>query len=625
MLSSRLLTTEPVSTKGASPAPAGQTDKPASADESKPGFSAQLQGAVKDKAAKGNPEAKPQDKARSSVDGAAATAKENTAQPSNAQSAEAKAAKESAEANENAKNSKVSQEDSSTPEQTTSVKTEGKAAADQSQSVQPPSTQPEADIELDTKASSTATAQAANSHTAGADAAASAKNESNSAAAQDKQQAMSEGEELLKRLSDSNRQLQAVDSDGQASQLRQEGNSLPPEGQTVLADNVAPDKAKAEAAIVSSLAPDSSPAMVAEEGESTGLTDEQLAQVFAQQGAGSRQQQDQTKAVDSELSPEQHQALGDDTAATAAVGGSVANAGTVNAENTELAKNAEQSLRAADSQQVGARSANSQPATNALINASTAGQAASADATTAPNSLNQPQNPAMAAFMGQMQPTDSQEAVDPEMGKAGIEGLAAGLGQNQLEPTSAGQNHTGADQGNQQSAMTAASAQSLLQARTTDQAQAATQPPLPLNKEQGGEQLAERMQMMLSKNLKHVDIRLDPPELGKLQIKLSMNNDQASVQFTVGNQQTRDLVEQAMPRLRELLSQQGVQLAQTSVQQDSGRQFAGQQNQAQGNGQQGNGSQQGSNAGPGGDDDFHGVDVNELWATAPKEGVDYYA
>ncbi|WP_160175102.1 flagellar hook-length control protein FliK, partial [Photobacterium sanctipauli] len=203
--------------------------------------------------------------------------------------------------------------------------------------------------------------------------------------------------------------------------------------------------------------------------------------------------------------------------------------------------------------------------------------------------------------------------------------LAAGLGQNQLEPTSAGQNHTGADQGNQQSAMTAASAQSLLQARTTDQAQAATQPPLPLNKEQGGEQLAERMQMMLSKNLKHVDIRLDPPELGKLQIKLSMNNDQASVQFTVGNQQTRDLVEQAMPRLRELLSQQGVQLAQTSVQQDSGRQFAGQQNQAQGNGQQGNGSQQGSNAGPGGDDDFHGVDVNELWATAPKEGVDYYA
>ncbi len=88
-----------------------------------------------------------------------------------------------------------------------------------------------------------------------------------------------------------------------------------------------------------------------------------------------------------------------------------------------------------------------------------------------------------------------------------------------------------------------------------------------------GEQLAERVQMMLSKNLKNVDIRLDPPELGKMQIRMTMNSDIASVQFTVANQQTRDIIEQAMPRLREMLSQQGLQLADTSVQQQN----AGQQ------------------------------------------------
>ncbi|MGR5066242.1 flagellar hook-length control protein FliK [Photobacterium sp. DNB22_13_2] len=158
----------------------------------------------------------------------------------------------------------------------------------------------------------------------------------------------------------------------------------------------------------------------------------------------------------------------------------------------------------------------------------------------------------------------------------------------------------------------------------------AAQPPLQLSKEQAGEQLADRVQVMMSKNLKHVDIRLDPPELGKLQIKLSMNNDQASVQITVANQQSRDLVEQAMPRLRELLQQQGLQLAQSTVQQDSSRQFAG-GSQQQANGQPGSSPQHGSQGS--GQGDPHGLAQGtaaqshsaDLWMTAPKDGVDYYA
>ena len=156
------------------------------------------------------------------------------------------------------------------------------------------------------------------------------------------------------------------------------------------------------------------------------------------------------------------------------------------------------------------------------------------------------------------------------------------------------------------------------------------QPPLLLTKEQAGDQLADRVQMMMSKNLKHVDIRLDPPELGKLQIKLSMNNDQASVQITVANQQSRDLVEQAMPRLRELLHQQGLQLAQSSVQQDSSRQFAG-GSQQQMNGQAGSQSQHGEQGRGQGTSHEHANGTAaqshsaDLWMTAPKDGVDYYA
>ncbi|MDD1783265.1 flagellar hook-length control protein FliK [Enterovibrio sp. ZSDZ35] len=142
--------------------------------------------------------------------------------------------------------------------------------------------------------------------------------------------------------------------------------------------------------------------------------------------------------------------------------------------------------------------------------------------------------------------------------------------------------------------------------------------------------LQERVNMMMSKNLKHVDIRLDPPELGRMQIKLSMNQDQASVQFTVANQAARDMVEQTLPRLREMMQQQGLQLAQSSVQQQDagGRQaFAGQQSQ-QGDNQSGQGGQDGtSRFGRGdGDHEIESSTINrELYVNTSKDRVDYYA
>lgn len=109
------------------------------------------------------------------------------------------------------------------------------------------------------------------------------------------------------------------------------------------------------------------------------------------------------------------------------------------------------------------------------------------------------------------------------------------------------------------------------------------QSPLQLTQQDSANALSERVNIMLSKNLKHVDIRLDPPELGRMQIKLSMNNDQASVQFTVNNHAAREMIEQSLPRLREMMQQQGLQLGQSSVQhQDAGgrHEFAGNQTQS---------------------------------------------
>ena len=115
--------------------------------------------------------------------------------------------------------------------------------------------------------------------------------------------------------------------------------------------------------------------------------------------------------------------------------------------------------------------------------------------------------------------------------------------------------------------------------------------PLQLTKELANDQVAEKVQMMMSKNLKNLDIRLDPPELGRMQIRMTMNNDLANVHFTVTNPQARDMIEQTLPRLREMLAQQGMQLADSSVQQQSSGQqqsgYAASHRSGQGNSEQG--------------------------------------
>ncbi|HIF9313406.1 TPA: flagellar hook-length control protein FliK [Photobacterium damselae] len=149
------------------------------------------------------------------------------------------------------------------------------------------------------------------------------------------------------------------------------------------------------------------------------------------------------------------------------------------------------------------------------------------------------------------------------------------------------------------------------------------QPPLLLTKEQAGDQLADKVQMMAAKNLKQIDIRLDPPELGRMQIKLSLHDDnQASIQFQVAHQQTRDLIDQAMPRLRELLLQQGMQLAQSSVHQETSQQFSQHFNQQNGQDSSAFGSGGHSDGSHDGHDDGT---VIEGYVTTSSDRVDYYA
>ncbi|MGL5005885.1 MAG: flagellar hook-length control protein FliK [Plesiomonas sp.] len=90
-----------------------------------------------------------------------------------------------------------------------------------------------------------------------------------------------------------------------------------------------------------------------------------------------------------------------------------------------------------------------------------------------------------------------------------------------------------------------------------------------INKPQWGdallEQLRQRIQIQAGDKLQHAQIRLDPPELGKLEITLRMEGDKLSVQFTAAHPQLREALLAGSDRLRQDFSQNQMNLIDVSV------------------------------------------------------------
>jgi flagellar hook-length control protein FliK len=73
------------------------------------------------------------------------------------------------------------------------------------------------------------------------------------------------------------------------------------------------------------------------------------------------------------------------------------------------------------------------------------------------------------------------------------------------------------------------------------------------------------MKTLLRDGVREARLQLHPAELGRLQVTVSTDGDQARVSFVADTQAARDAIEQSMPRLREMLEQNGMQLAQSDV------------------------------------------------------------
>ncbi len=102
-----------------------------------------------------------------------------------------------------------------------------------------------------------------------------------------------------------------------------------------------------------------------------------------------------------------------------------------------------------------------------------------------------------------------------------------------------------------------------------------------LTKPEASSAMNDAVKFMVNQRMQAAEVRLDPPELGSMQIKINMNGDQASVSVVVQNPQAKEMLDQAIPKLREMLDQAGIQLGESSIEQGD--------QSAQGQDQQGKG------------------------------------
>ncbi len=86
----------------------------------------------------------------------------------------------------------------------------------------------------------------------------------------------------------------------------------------------------------------------------------------------------------------------------------------------------------------------------------------------------------------------------------------------------------------------------------------------PQDPEFAGE-LTTRMKVLVRDGIREARINLHPAELGRLQVTVSTEGDQARVSFVAETSAAREAIEQSLPRLRDMLEQNGLQLAQSDV------------------------------------------------------------
>ncbi|AMJ56709.1 MULTISPECIES: flagellar hook-length control protein FliK [Stenotrophomonas] len=124
--------------------------------------------------------------------------------------------------------------------------------------------------------------------------------------------------------------------------------------------------------------------------------------------------------------------------------------------------------------------------------------------------------------------------------------------------------------------------QALQEVRSTAPASSLTAPtPTPdLNAGDFDEAIGARVGWLAEQKIGHAHIRINPENMGQIDVKLQLDGDRVHASFSSAHADVRHALESSLPRLREMLGEQGLQLSHTDVGQQSSSQQQNDQGEA---------------------------------------------
>ncbi|MFZ4504058.1 MAG: flagellar hook-length control protein FliK [Methylovulum sp.] len=94
----------------------------------------------------------------------------------------------------------------------------------------------------------------------------------------------------------------------------------------------------------------------------------------------------------------------------------------------------------------------------------------------------------------------------------------------------------------------------------------------PITHPEWSKDLGQHIVWQLNKALPSAEISLNPEHLGPMTVRIEMHQDQATVQFTSAHEEVRNALEASIPKLRELLQIQHLNLADVNISQHTPQQ-----------------------------------------------------
>jgi len=91
----------------------------------------------------------------------------------------------------------------------------------------------------------------------------------------------------------------------------------------------------------------------------------------------------------------------------------------------------------------------------------------------------------------------------------------------------------------------------------------------PVGTSRWGQDFSQRIQWVVNQSMSGAQIKLNPQNMGPVEVRVQMQNDQISLSFTAQHGATREAIEAALPRLREMFSEQNINMADVDISQHS--------------------------------------------------------